>query len=180
MREQTYEEAMRNTNDQERKIELYEAYHRTYLVPEYADRQRQHNPNDELFVKARLLREEGTILRGSQNISAACQWQSLCRRYYLRPLLDRPLLPRSKWLQTPTGTDVTCSTNQLMLSKNLLETMSNGSYTIKAYYYLDFGIYRLGKSTPGNRSKCQLVINTVEEVETEYINSDNVTESWMA
>ena len=55
---ENYEEAIYSTTDEERRREIYVAYHRTYLVPVYSDSRTRPDLTDELFVNARLLRME--------------------------------------------------------------------------------------------------------------------------
>ena len=174
-----YEEAMRNTNDQERTIELYEAYHRTYLVPEYADRQRQHNPNDKLFVKARLLREEKRWLEAAKiyeqlansNLSAedtiyALYWTGYC--YHKAAL------------QNPTLTDVALLRKSIDAFKELITDHGNSLDGIKTYYRLAL-TYTDWAKVSGDQSKWQLVIDTVKKANIKYTNNDDTAvKGWLS
>ena len=175
----SYEEAMRNTDDEERITELYEAYHRTYLIPVYANRTRQVQPNDELFVKARLLRKEELFLEAAEiyeklansNLSVedtayALYWAGRCYHESI--------------LQNLASTDVTLFRKPVDIFKNLIANHENSSYDIKAYYYLTLS-YRNWAETLRNQSKWQLVIDTVEEANTEYADSDDTTiQGWLS
>ena len=53
--------------------------------------------------------------------------------------------------------------------------------TIKAYHYFGSGIYKLGRKFLENQSKCQSVINTTEEANTKYADSDDTTiQGWLS
>ena len=176
-----YEEAMRNTHDEERITELYEAYHRTYLVPVYSDRATQPEPNDELFVKARLLRKEERFLEAaeiydhlaSRNLSTedtvyALYWAGRC--YH------------NATLQNPTLTDEAPFRKSVDAFKKLIASYENNSYTIKTYYYLSL-TYRNWAEKLRNQSKCQLVIDTVEEADMKYAdvdNNDTTVQGWLS
>ncbi len=169
-----YEAAMYSTTNAERTIELHEAYHRTYLVPEYADPKRQHGSSDELFVKARLLRKEKRFLEAAEiyekltnnNLSAedivyALYWAGRC--YHEAALTNSSLFNKS-----------------VSAFKRLIGNYSSGEYTIEAYYHLS-SVYVDWAKTPGNTSKCQLAINTVEEANEKYTDSDEVkNRGWLS
>ena len=175
----SYEEAMRNTDDEERITELYEAYHRTYLIPVYANRTRQVQPNDELFVKARLLRKEELFLEAAEiyeklansNLSVedtayALYWAGRCYHESI--------------LQNPASTDVTLFRKPVDIFKNLIANHENSSYDIKAYYYLVL-VYSIWAEKLGDQSKCQSVIDTVEEANTKYVDNDDTTiQGWLS
>ncbi len=174
----SYEEAMRNTDDEERITELYEAYHRTYLIPVYANGTRQVQPNDELFVKARLLRKEELFLEAAKiyeqlvnsNLSVedtvyALYWTGYC--YHEAALKN-------------TTTDATLFRESVDAFKIVISDYEDNSYTIKTYYYLTLS-YRNWAETLRNQSKWQLVINTVEEANTEYADNDDTTiQGWLS
>ena len=178
---ENYEEAMRNTHDEERITELYEAYHRTYLVPVYSDRTTQPEPNDELFVKARLLRREKRFLEAAKiyeqlvnnNPSAedtvyALYWAGGCYHNAI--------------LQNSDLTDATLFEKSVDAFKKLIANYENSSYTIKTYYYLSLA-YKNWAEKFGDQSKCQLVINTVEEANMKYsdVNSNDTTaQVWLS
>ena len=168
----SYEEAMRNTDDEERITELYEAYHRTYLIPVYANGTRQVQPNDELFVKARLLRKEELFLEAAKiyeqlvnsNLSVedtvyALYWTGYC--YHEAALKN-------------TTTDATLFRESVDAFKIVISDYEDNSYTIKTYYYLTLS-YRNWAETLRNQSKWQLVIDTVEEANTKYADSNDTT-----
>ena len=175
----SYEEAMRNTDDEERITELYEAYHRTYLIPVYANGTRQVQPNDELFVKARLLRKEELFLEAAEiyeklansNLSVedtayALYWAGRCYHESI--------------LQNPASTDVTLFKKPVDIFKNLIANHENSSYDIKAYYYLVL-VYSIWAEKLGDQSKCQSVIDTVEEANTKYVDNDDTTiQGWLS
>ena len=174
----SYEEAMRNTDDEERITELYEAYHRTYLIPVYANGTRQVQPNDELFVKARLLRKEELFLEAAKiyeqlvnsNLSVedtvyALYWTGYC--YHEAALKN-------------TTTDATLFRESVDAFKIVISDYEDNSYTIKTYYYLTLS-YRNWAETLRNQSKWQLVIDTVEEANTEYADNDDTTiQGWLS
>ena len=161
-----YEEAIYSTTDAEGKKELYEAYHRTYLVPVYPDRKRQRDPIGELFVKARLLRKEDRFLEAaetyaqitsrnlpSEDIVYALYWEGRC--YYKAAQTDPILFSRSVDALTKLTTDY-----------------ENNQYNIKAYYYLTFAYTDWAKASV-DLSKYELVINTVERVNANYADSND-------
>ena len=169
-----YEAAIRYTTDKERKIELYEAYHSTYLVPVYANRKIQTEPTDKYFVDARLLRKEGRFLDAAEiyeqltnsTLSAedtiyALYWKGRC--YYEAALTDQTLFSKSG-----------------DAFKKLIGDYENNSYAIRAYYYSTL-IYNNWAENLGDQSKYQLVIDTVEKANTKYADSNDTTvQGWLS
>lgn len=164
-----YEEAIHNTTDEERKRELYLAYHRTYLVPDHdKDDSRQRELDDELFVKARLLRLEKRWLEAAQtyekltdrNLSVedmlyALYWRGRC--YYAAAQADSMLFSKSVDALTKLTTDY-----------------ENSGYDIKPYYYLILA-YTNWAEASDDLSIYQLVINTFEKVNAKYADSNDST-----
>ncbi len=169
-----YEEAIYNTDDQEQKIELYKKYQLTYLVPVYVDQAKQYNSSDELFVKARLLRKE------EQCLAAAEIYEQLANSNLPTEDMVYALYWTGRCYRKVAPSNPNLFNKSVNAFKQLIGNYSNGSHTIEAYYYLTL-VYTEWAKTPGNRSKWQLAINTVEDVETEYINSDNVkNRGWLS
>ena len=168
-----YEEAIYSTADAEAKKELYEAYHRTYLVPVYADRTTRADPSDELFVKARLLRKEKRLLEAAKiyeqlansNLSTedkvyALYWAGRC--YHEATREDAALFIKS--------TDA---------FKMLIGNYGDSPDTIKAYYHLT-SVYTDWAQKSGDRPKWQSVIDTVERANTKYAGNDDTTvKGWL-
>ena len=134
-----YEEAIYSTADQEEKKEIYAAYHRTYLVPVYADRTKRADPSDKLFVKARLLRKEKRLIEAAEiyeqlansNLSVedtvyALYWAGRC--YHEATSENAPVFSKS--------------VNNF---KKLITDYENSSYDIKSILPLSFSIYKLGR-----------------------------------
>ena len=167
-----YEEAMRNTDDEERITELYEAYHRTYLIPVYADRTKQVEPNDELFVKARLLRKEERFLEAAE-IYAQLANSNLFAEDTVYALYWTGRCYHDAALQTLTLTDASLFRKSVNAFKKLIVDYEDSSYTIKAYYYLTLA-YRNWANVTRDQSKWQLVIDTVEEANTKYAHSNEI------
>ena len=169
----SYEEAMRSTDDEKRKTELYEAYHRTYLVPIYSDRTTPPEPNDELFVKAKLLWREQLYLEAAEiygeitgralpaeDIVYALYWKGRC--YYKAALTDMMLFSKS-----------------VDAFKTLIINHESSSYDIKAYYYLTLA-YSTWAETLVDQSKWQLVIDTAEKANKKYVeHSDSIISGWL-
>lgn len=169
-----YEEAMYSTDDQKEKTEIYKKYQLTYLVPVYADKAKQHSSSDKLFVKARLFRKEEQFLEAAEiyeqlansNFSVedrgyALYWAGRC--YHEAALTNSSLFNKS-----------------VSAFKKLIGTYSSRTHTIEAYYYLIL-VYADWAQTPGNRSKYQSVIDTVEEANTRYANSDEIrNRGWLS
>ena len=165
-----YEEAMYSTDDEEQKIEIYKKYQLTYLIPTPGPDPIP-EPNDKLFVKARLLRKEKRWLEAAKiyeqlvnsNLSVedtvyALYWTGYC--YH------------EATLQNTTLTDATLFRESVDAFKIVISDYEDNSYTIKTYYYLTLS-YRNWAQTLRNQSKWQLVIDTVEEANTEYADSDD-------
>ena len=169
-----YEEAIHRTAEEERIRELYEAYHRTYLIPKYADRHIQRDPSDELFVKARLLRKEERWLEAAkiyekltnsdlstEDTAYALYWKGRC--YYEAALTDSTLFSRS-----------------IDAFKKFITDHEGRSDTIKAYYYLSL-TYAAWATVSENPSKYKLTIDTVEEANTKYAQTnDNTIQGWLS
>ena len=174
-----YEEAIYNTDDQERKIELYKKYQLTYLVPVYADQAKQHSSSDELFVKARLFRKEKRFLE------AAKIYEEIANR----PLSTEDIVYALYWagycyhkasLQNAASADETLFRKSVDAFKKLITDHENSSYDIKAYHYLALA-YTDWAKVSGDLSKCQSVINTVDKVNMEYAGSDDTTiQGWLS
>ncbi|MCY4569377.1 MAG: tetratricopeptide repeat protein [Candidatus Poribacteria bacterium] len=170
-----YEAAMYSTTNEERTIELHEAYHRTYLVPEYGDKKRQHSSSDEFFVKARLLRKEKRFLEAAEiyeelannnlpaeDIVYALYWAGRC--YHGAACTTPNLFNRS-----------------VSAFKKLIENYSSGEHTTEAYYHLAL-VYIDWAQKSGNISIYQLIIDTVEEAnDAEYTDSKDVrNRGWLS
>lgn len=174
-----YEKAIYSTNDMERRTEFYKKYQLTYLVPVYADNTRQHSSNDELFVKARLLRKE------EQFFEAAEIYEKLANR----PLPTEDIVYALYWsgrcyhntaLQNPTLTDERLFRKSVDAFKKLITDHEDSSYDIKVYHYLALA-YKNWAEKLRDHSKWQLVIDTVEETNEEYDDSDNPTvQGWLS
>ena len=168
-----YEEAMRNTDDEERITELYEAYHRTYLVPVYADKTRTYDPSDKLFVKARLLRKEKRFLEAAKIYEQLVN-SNLPVKDTVYALYWTGYCYHEAALQNTTLTDATLFRESVDAFKIVISDYEDNSYTIKTYYYLTLS-YRNWAETLRNQSKWQLVIDTVEEANTKYADSNDTT-----
>lgn len=162
-----YEEAIYNTTDEERKRELYVAYHRTYLVPDPVrnDRRRRES-DDELFVIARLLRLEKRWLEAAEtyekltdrNLSVedmtySLYWEGRC--YYEAAQTNSTLFSKSVDALTTLTTDY-----------------ENSEYDLKSYYYLTL-VYTNWAEVSGDDSKCQSVIDTVKQADAKFTDSND-------
>ena len=167
-----YEEAMYSTEDGKRKIEIYKKYQLTYLIPDSTDDRRTEALR---FIDATRLRKEGKFLGAAKlyeiladsNLSAedtakALYWTGHC--YHKATLANPNLFNKS-----------------VNAFKKLIENYSNGIHIIEAYYYLTL-VYTDWAQIPGNRSKYQSVIDTVEEAnDIEYADSDDVrNKGWLS
>ncbi len=176
-----YECAMDSTEDEERILELYEAYHRTYLVPEYSDRRIQSDPSDELFVIARLLRLEERWLEAAEKYEQLAN-NNLSTEDTIYALYWAGRCYHNAALQNPTLTDQTLFRKSVDAFKTLISNYEGSSYTIKTYYYLSLA-YRDWAEKFRDQSKCQLVIDTVEETNMKYAdvdNNDTTVQGWLS
>lgn len=169
-----YEEAIYSTNDMERRTELYKKYQLTYLVPAYADKTRRHSSSDELFVKARLFRKEE---RWSE---AAELYAQLANSNLLAEDIVEALYWTGRCYHKATITNPNLFNKSINAFKRLIRNYSNGAHTIEVYYYLTL-VYADWAEISGNRSKCQSVIDTVEEAEIKYTDSDDIrNRGWLS
>ena len=169
-----YEEAMRSTADEERRIELHEAYHRTYLVPVYADRPIQRDPSGELFVKARLLRKEERWLE------AAEIYMQLANSTLPAEDTVYSLYWAGRCYHEATSIIASLFGKSVDAFDKLIAEYEDSSYTIAVYYHLSLAYTDWAKIS-GDESKWQLVINTVEEANTKYADSDDTTvQGWLS
>ena len=166
---ENYEEAIYSTDDGERRLEIYEAYHRTYLTPDPIYPTPLPEPNDELFIKGLLLRKEDRFLEAAEafeefansslsveDVSSGFYWAGRC--YY-----DKMLFKKS-----------------VDAFKKLIADYEDSSYTIKAYYYLTLA-YSAWSETLADASKYELVINTVNEANMKYgNNNDSSIHGWLS
>lgn len=163
-----YEEAMYSTDDGKRKIEIYKKYQLTYLVPAHADGRKTQKDQDNVlrFIDATRLRKEGKFLEAAklyerladsklptEDTTEALYWMGYC--YHKTALTDSNLFNKS-----------------VNAFKRLIGDYSNETHTIEAYYYLTL-VYTDWAQAPGYKSKYQLVIDTVEEANMKYVDSNN-------
>ena len=169
-----YEEAIYSTADAEGKKELYEAYHRTYLVPVYADRKIQTEPTDKLFVDARLLRQEKQFLK------AAKIYEQLANSTLSAEDTIYALYWMGRCYCEAAFTDQTLFSKSVDAFKKLIMDYEGSSDTIKAYYYLALA-YTDWAKVSGDQSKWQSVIDRVEAANTKYANkNDNTVQGWLS
>lgn len=161
-----YEEAIYNTADAEEKKELYEAYHRTYLVPVYPDRKTQPDPSGELFVKARLLRLEKRWLE------AAKIYEELANRNLPVEDIVYVLYWEGRCYYEAAQTDMTLFTKSVDAFTKLMANHESSPYNIKPYYYLTLA-YTDWAEVSGDDSKCQSVIDTVKQANAKYADSND-------
>ncbi len=169
-----YEEAMYSTADLERKKELYEAYHRTYLVPDPPNRNPRANLSDELFIDARLLRKEGRFS------DAAEIYHQLANSTL--PPEDRvyALYWAGRCYSEAALTDPTLFSKSVDAFKKLIVDYDSSSDTIKAYYHLAVTYTEWAKAS-GDQSKWQLVINRIDAANTRYGDNDDPTvQGWLS
>ncbi len=155
-----YDEAIHNTDDTERKIELYEAYHYTYLVPDYPEPVPS-DPSGELFVEARLLRSEKRFLE------AAKIYEQLANSTLPAEDTAYVLYWEGRCYQKAALTDSTLFRNSVNAFKKLIIDHEDNSYNIKAYYHLTLA-YTDWAKVSGDQHKCQSVIDIVEKANTKY------------
>ena len=162
-----YEKAIDSTTDEERRRELYVAYHRTHLVPDpVIDDRKRREPTDEPFVIARLLRLEKRWLEAAEtyekltnrNLSVeemvyTLYWEGRC--YYEAAKMGPALFSKSVDALTKLNTDY-----------------ENSQYNIKPYYYLTLA-YTDWAEVSGDLSKCQSVIDTFEKANAKYADSND-------
>ncbi len=166
---ENYEEAIHSTDDEERRVKIYEAYHRTYLTPDPISPTPSPEPNDELFTKGMLLRMEKRFSEAAEtfeeltnnslsteDISSGLYWSGRC--YH----------------------DASRFKKSVDAYEKLIADYDDSSYTIKAYYYLALA-YRDWAKVLRDQSKYELVINTVDEANTKYVNnSDSSVDGWLS
>ena len=164
---ENYEAAMYSTDNEEQRIGIYKKYQLTYLVPIYADKVRPHSSSDELFVKARLFR------RAEQFSEAAEIYEQLANSNLSAEDEIYALYWAGRCYHEAAFTNSSLFNKSVSAFKKLIGNYSSGEYTIEAYYYLS-SVYVDWAKIPGNTSKCQLAINTVEEANEKYTDSDDV------
>lgn len=175
-----YEEAMRTTNDQGRRRELYEAYHRTWLIPEPPNPLPDPEPNDELFRKARLLRMEGQFLEAAE-IYEGFEDSNITTDDAIYALYWIGRCYHKAALQSPDSTSsVTSFRKSVDAFERLILDYEDNSYTIKTYHYLTLA-YSDWAEVLVDQSKCQLVIDTVEKGHKKYMdNNDPSIQGWLS
>ena len=174
-----YEAAMYSTINEERTRELHEAYHRTYLVPEYSDQRIQPALSDELFVRARLLRNEERFLEASEIYERLAN-RSLPTEDIVYALYWSGRCYHNAALQNSTLTNERLFRKSVDAFEKLITDHENSSYDIKVYYYLAL-VYTDWAKVSGDPSKCQSVIDRVDEVNMEYADNDDTTvQGWLS
>ncbi len=165
---ENYEEAIYSTDDEERRVEIYEAYHRTYLTPDPISPTPSPEPNDELFTKGMLLRMEKRFSEAAEtfeeltnnslsteDISSGLYWSGRC--YH----------------------DASRFKKSVDAYEKLIADYDDSSYTIKAYYYLALAYRDWAKALP-DQSKYESVIDTVKEAKERYKDkNDSSVEGWL-
>lgn len=165
---ENYEEAIYNTENMGRRGEIYEAYHRTYLVPVYATIQVE--PSDELFIKCRLLRKEERFLEAAE-IYKRLASSNLSTEDTIYTLYWSGRCYHEAALQSSTLTDPSLFRKSVDAFNKLIADYNDSSYTIKAYYYLALA-YSNWAEVLADQSIYQSVINTAEAAETKYSDTD--------
>ena len=169
-----YEEAIYSTADEKRRIELHEAYHRTYLVPVYADRPIQRDPSGELFVEARLLRSEKRFLE------AAKIYEQLANSNFSVEDMVYTLYWTGRCYHAATHKDASAFNKSVNAFKMLIDNYHDSPKAIKSYYHL-ISVYKDWALKSDDRSKWHSVIDTFEQANTIYANSDDVTvQGWLS
>ena len=166
---ENYEEAIYSTDDEERRVEIYEAYHRTYLTPDPISPTPSPEPNDELFTKGMLLRMEKRFSEAAEtfeeltnnslsteDISSGLYWSGRC--YH----------------------DASRFKKSVDAYEKLIADYDDSLYTIKAYYYLALAYRDWAKALP-DQSKYESVIDTVKEAKERYEDkSDTSVRGWLS
>lgn len=167
---ENYEEAIYSTNDEERRVEIYEAYHRTYLTPARLDTDGKGTSSDELFIKGLLLRKEGRFLEAAEafeefanrslsteDVSSGLYWSGRC---YHDAAHQNPLTSRFK--------------KSVDVFNKLIADYEDSSYAVKAYYYLILAYSTWAETLKDqSESKYELVISTFNDADVKYRNSSN-------
>ncbi len=162
-----YEEAIYNTTDEERRREIYVAYHRTYLVPDpVRDDRRRRESDDELFVIARLLRLEKRWLEAAET------YEKLTDRNLSIEDMTYSLYWGGKCYYEAAQTDSTLFSKSVALLTRLTTNYEDSRYDIEAYYYLTLA-YTDWAEASDDLSIYQLVINTFERANTRYTDSND-------
>ena len=162
-----YEKAIYSTADAERKKELYEAYHRTYLVPVYPDRKRQRDPIGELFVKARLLRLEKRWLEAAET------YEQLTDRNFSVEDMTYSLYWEARCYYEAAQTNSTLFSKSVDALTELTTDYENSGYDVKPYYYLTLA-YIDWAEVSEDLSIYQLVIETFEKANARYADSRDI------
>ena len=160
-----YENALYNTDNHERKIEIYEAYQRTYLVPVYARHrskmQEITTPKNSGLIEANRLRLKGHF------VEAAKQYETLAKTSNFS---DEDKFRALYWAGR-------CYHNAALFSKSvqafqiLIADYGDRQNVIEAYHGLALA-YTDWAQTQRNQSKWLLVIETVDEANKKYANTD--------
>ena len=160
-----YEEAIYNTTDEERKRELYVAYHRTYLVPDpIRDDNRRRESNDELFVIARLLRLEKRWLEAAET------YEQLTDRNFSVEDMTYSLYWEARCYYEAAQTNSTLFSKSVDALTELTTDYENSGYDVKPYYYLTLA-YTDWAEVSEDLSIYQLVIETFEKANARYADS---------
>lgn len=167
---ENYEEAIYNTDEMERRGEIYEAYHRTYLVPVYA-KVIPPEPSDEFFIKGRLLRTEERFLEAAEIYKKLAN-SELSNKETVYALYWSGRCYHDAALQNSTLTDASLFKKSVHAFKKIIADYEDNSYTLKTYYYLAL-VYSHWAEKFNDQSKYELVIDTVKKVETKYRNTDD-------
>ena len=168
-----YYEAIHNTDDEERRIELYEAYHHTYLVPAYS-KSVASDPSGELFVEARLLRSEKRFLE------AAKIYEQLANSNLSIEDMVYTLYWTGRCYHAATNEDASVFNKSVNAFKMLIDNYPDSPEAIKSYYHLT-SAYKDWALKSDNTSKWQSVIDTVEQAITKYANIDDATvQGWLS
>ena len=166
-----------NTDDEERKIELYEAYHHTYLVPAVYAKSVASDPSGELFVEARLLRSEKRFLEAAKIYEQLANSNLSIEDMVYATLLDRTLLSRSNQRGCFGIQQISqCLQNAYLITTQIAQKRYNA-----ILLSFNFRRIRTWALKSDNTSKWQSVIDTVEQAITKYANIDDATvQGWLS
>ena len=182
-----YEKAMNRMDDEERKTEIYEAYHRTYLVPVYArdnskleeinpghyDSSKREDINQRNSIKVEIL-VNATHLRADERfVEAAREYEVFFNTNPPYEDAVYALYWAGRCYHFAASTDATLLTKSVDAFRRLITDYGDSPNTIEAYYGLVLA-YSEWAQRPGNEAKWHSVHNTFTEANGKY--ADDTTD----
>ena len=172
---ENYESAMYTTESLERRAELYNIYHQTYLVPMRArmeERALEAELADEASEKYARLIQANRLFGERQFLEAAKEYEAFAAESPADTEVPYAIYQSGSCYYHAAFEKAEPFGKAVTVFQKLIDAYRDSEYAIKAYHGIAVA-YRDWAQEHGDDSKWWLVIKTVEEANEKYANSDD-------